>query len=356
MPTTAPIPVPKEDAWERWIERFLDRLEARRYSQSSLSSRRRHLRAFARYALEIGVRGPEGIGTGLVRAYLLYRREAPNSTGKKDSPKTSNLHFMALKRFLEFLSLEGLIAEKLVRAVEYIKVPYSLPKDIPSDAEVKRLLATADTSRTTGFRDRTVIEFMYSTALRRQELSDLKLCDVDFTERFVRVECGKGGKGGVVPLGRVAGQWLRAYILAVRPELLRSKSDPGWMFLTKSGNKMGGSEILDIVVRACRRAGIDKKITPHALRRACATEMIRRGANIYHVKEMLRHKELDTMDRYVRLLIVDLKEAHRKFHPREQEPDPVRLAGEGGNEGNPGPEGGPAGTKDIDGGDDGTAS
>jgi integrase/recombinase XerD len=330
MPMTRPIRVTaREDSWERWTERFLDRLEARRFSKSTIDSRRRQLRLFARYAREVGVLGPEGIGAGLLRAYLVYRQEAPNSTGKKDSPQSLNLHFLGLRKFLEFLSLEGVVPEKLVRAVEYVKVPYSLPKDIPSDAEVRRLLATADTSRTTGFRDRTILEVLYSTAMRRQELVDLQLSDVDYEERFVRIECGKGGKGGVVPLGRVAGQWLQTYILAVRPELLRGKSDPGWIFLTKSGNKMTGGEVLVTVVKARRRAGIDKKITPHALRRACATEMIRRGANIYHVKEQLRHKDLSTMDRYVRLMIVDLKEAHRKYHPREQEPDPIRLTGKG---------------------------
>ena len=82
---------------------------------------------------------------------------------------------------------------------------------------------------------------------------------------------------------------------------------------------MEGNDIRDTVVRARDRAGIKKKVTPHALRRACATEMIRRKASAYHVKELLGHKDFSSMDVYARLTIVDLKAAHRKFHPRERD-------------------------------------
>ena len=317
MSTKRPTLGDSRAEWDRWVERYVNRLDALQFSKSTVDGRRRLLNLFGRYAREMGVHGPEGIGPGILRAYLFYRREASNSMGRKDSPNTLNLHFLAVRKFLEFLSLEGLVPEKLVRAIEYVKVPRGLPKDIPTDAEVRRILATADLSRTTGFRDRAILEFMYSTAMRRQEVADVRMEDVDFSERFVRIESGKGGKGRVVPLGRVAGEWLRAYLLAVRSEMLRSKPDPGWLFVTKSGNKMDGNMLREVVVKAAKRAGIkDKRITPHALRRACATEMIKREANVYMVKELLGHADLSTMDAYVKLLIVDLKEAHRKYHHR----------------------------------------
>ncbi len=162
------------------------------------------------------------------------------------------------------------------------------------------------------------MELLYATGIRWQELAELKLNDVDLAQGYLRVELGKGGKGRVVPLRRMAGDWIRKYLLAIRPELVRGRPDPGWLFVSKSGRKMDGSAILETVRKAAAVAGLEKKVTPHALRRACATEMIRRNANPWHVKELLGHEDFRSLDVYAKLTILDLKAAHRKFHPREQ--------------------------------------
>jgi len=264
--------------------------------------------------------GPEALSASLVRAYLVYRREAPNARGRRDRPRSLNSHVLAVRRFLEHLAREGIVPSGLAEALGYVKAPRTLPKDIPTDAEVRRMLATPDTTTATGFRDRAILEVFYSTGVRRQELADLKAEDVDLDQGYLRVECGKGGKGRVDPLGSVAAEWVRRYLVVIRPELVRGKADPGWLFVTKSGAKLDGESLLQVVKRAAVAAGITKNVTPHALpvRRACATEMIRRGANPYHVKELLGHEDFRSLDVYAKLTILDLKEAHRKHHPREQ--------------------------------------
>jgi len=211
------------------------------------------------------------------------------------------------------------VSPSLPAGVEYVKEPETLPRDIPTDPEVRKILAACDTMRSTGFRDRAIVELLYATGIRRQELADLKLGDVDLAQGYLRVEIGKGGKGRIVPLGRMAGDWIRKYLLAIRPELVRGRPDPGWLFVSKSGRKMDGSAILETVRKAAAVAGLEKKVTPHALRRACATEMIRRNANPWHVKELLGHEDFRSLDVYAKLTILDLKEAHRKYHPRERE-------------------------------------
>jgi site-specific recombinase XerD len=112
---------------------------------------------------------------------------------------------------------------------------------------------------------------------------------------------------------------VRRYLLAVRPEQVRGRVDPGWLFLTKSGDKMDGEAARQAVMKAARAAGLEKKVTPHALRRACATEMIRANANPWHVKELLGHDDFRSLDVYARLTITDLKVAHKRYHPRERE-------------------------------------
>jgi site-specific recombinase XerD len=88
--------------------------------------------------------------------------------------------------------------------------------------------------------------------------------------------------------------------------------------VTKAGSKLDGEAVRQAVVKASRRAGVEKKVSPHALRRACATEMIRRSANPWHVKELLGHEDFRSLDVYAKLTILDLKAAHRRHHPREQ--------------------------------------
>ena len=307
------------EKWPLWLERYLKRLEAQGRVKKTIESRRSMLGKFFEYLRAAKVWGPEGLSVGLVRSYLLHRREVPNRRGKKDRPRTLNTHLLAVRRFLEFLSREGAVAGTLVEAVEYVKEPKSLPRDIPTDAEVRRMLGAVDTTRAMGFRDRAVLELLYSTGLRRQEMMDLKVEDVDLGGGYVRVELGKGGKGRIVPLGRIAADWVRRYLLGVRPEQVKGRMDPGWLFLTKSGDKLDGEAVRQAVMKAARAAGLGKKVTPHALRRACATEMIRANANPWHVKELLGHEDYRSLDVYARLTITDLKAAHRRFHPRERE-------------------------------------
>lgn len=156
-------------------------------------------------------------------------------------------------------------SDEAAGALDYVKSPQELPKDVPTDQEVRRMLLSIDTARATGFRDRAILEVLYSTGIRRQELIDLKVGDVDLERGYLRVERGKGGKGRVDPLGRVAGDWVRRYLLAIRPELIRA------------------------------------------------------GAHPWHVKEILGHEDLRSLDAYAKLTILDLTEAHRRHHPRKRD-------------------------------------
>ena len=214
------------------------------------------------------------------------------------------------------MAREGVVPPSLPSAVLYVRAPETLPRDIPTDQEVARMIRSCDTMRTTGFRDRAIVELLYSTGMRRQEMTDLKVGDVDLAQGYARIERGKGGKGRIVPLGRMAGDWIRKYLLAIRPELVRGKPDPGWLFVTKSGRKMDGAEVRQAVLKAARRAGIEKNVTPHALRRTCATHLIASGASAWAVKGILGHSDFKSLGRYVSLGLKELREIHEKTHPR----------------------------------------
>lgn len=316
--------------WDQWIERHLKNLEATGHAGKTVSERRRMLGMFRKYAEEIGVDSPVKLTGSLVRAYLLHRRAVRNARGRPDRARTVNTHLLAVKRFLEFLARECVVPADLPKGIEYVRAPDALPKHVPSHEEILRMLGAIDSTSPVGLRDRAILELLYSTGMRRDELIHLTIADVDLRGLYVRIEKGKGGKGRVVPLGRPAAEWIEKYVVAARSILCEGASQPGdLLFVSKSGALLDGESVRQVVVKAAKLAGIERPMGPHALRRACATEMIRRNANLYHVKELLGHEDLESLKSYVRMTIVDLKEAHRKFHPREREDghDPRRDEG-----------------------------
>jgi site-specific recombinase XerD len=216
------------------------------------------------------------------------------------------------------LARRGEVPKLLLESLPYIKEPSLLPRETLSHAEVLRLLQTVPQNTPIHVRDRAILEVFYSTRIRRQELADLELSDVDPEGGLLRVQCGKGGKGRMVPLGKEASEAVANYVAHARPALLGRKEDAGILFLSKSGLALPGNSVKEVVLRWGKAAGIPKTVTPHMLRRSCATGMIRNRANPAHVKELLGHEDFSSLDAYIRLEIVDLKDAHRKFHPREQ--------------------------------------
>jgi site-specific recombinase XerD len=197
-----------------------------------------------------------------------------------------------------------------------LKAPRKLPKATPTHEEVVAMLKAIPGEKPLHTRDRAMLEVFYSSALRREELIKLRLEDLDLDGGLVRVEEGKGGRGRIVPAGRHAVEWLRKW-LGIRPKLVRDDTH-GRVFVSKSGNPMDGPSVRDVVRRWAKAAGITKALSPHALRRACATEMIKSGAPVAFVKEILGHVDFSSIDSYVRLVVGDLKKALAEHHPRER--------------------------------------
>jgi integrase/recombinase XerD len=169
-----------------------------------------------------------------------------------------------------------------------------------------------------GCRDRAILEVLYSCGLRVSEASGLDLDDVDFDNDTLKV-FGKGRKERLVPLGKTAALALKNYVRGVRPHIT-AVAEPGALFLNGSGTRVRRYTIAKMIRRRFPDGeGDGAKVTPHTFRRSCATEMIRAGANIYHVKDILGHASLNTMKHYVRLNIEDLKATHKKCHPRERD-------------------------------------
>ena len=143
------------------------------------------------------------------------------------------------------------------------------------------------------------------------------LGDLDLPGGLLRITLGKGARDRVVPLGRVAVTALEDYLGQARPELLGAgRTDR--LFISYRGNPLDPHTLGALVKKHAQAAHIKKVVTPHVWRHTCATHLVQNHANLRHVQELLGHRSLSTTERYLRLTITDLKEAHAKFHPREQ--------------------------------------
>jgi integrase/recombinase XerD len=130
------------------------------------------------------------------------------------------------------------------------------------------------------------------------------------------VRSGKGRKSRLVPLGEAAVHWLTRYLAESRPRLVRKECTA--VFLTAQGHAFDRNTLATLVRHLGRNAGLVQPVAPHALRHACATHMLARGAGLRHLQELLGHATVATTQRYTRLDISDLKAVHRRFHPRER--------------------------------------
>jgi integrase/recombinase XerD len=181
--------------------------------------------------------------------------------------------------------------------------------------EVGRFLEAIPVGTAVGLRDRALFELLYSTGLRAGEASHLDLYDLDLAGGTLRVREGKGGKDRVVPVGRVAAEFLRRYIEEVRPLLVRAREGEV-LFVTRLGTRLT-TTMIDIECRRWREVARLPWLTPHALRHAAATHMLAAGADIRHVQELLGHAWITTTNLYTHVVIGDLLRVHRRTHPRE---------------------------------------
>jgi integrase/recombinase XerD len=227
--------------------------------------------------------------------------------------RTQALHLFIVKGFTRFLKERDYLAIDPGKGLILPKKPRRLPRVILSVAEVRQLLAAADTRTKTGHRNRVILEILYDTAIRRAEAAGIRLHDLDLGSGYLRV-IGKGDKERVVPLSRRVCALVETYITAVRPGYVRG-SDPGYLILNRWGRRMNPNGIWAVVKRCAKLAGMEKTVSTHTLRHACATHMLKNGAPTRHLQQMLGHESLESTQLYTHVTINDLKEIHARYHP-----------------------------------------
>lgn len=200
--------------------------------------------------------------------------------------------------------------------LELPRIGRRLPRAVLTAREVETVLAKTDPTTTFGLRDRAMMEMLYSTGVRRQELCSLQLHDIDHERGTLLVREGKGRKDRIVPLGWRAADWVQRYLKKARVEL-QAGPEKQALFLGRDGQRLTSGVLGNLVHAYVKNSGIGKKGSCHLFRHAMATLMLEGGADVRYIQQMLGHARLSTTEIYTQVNITHLTEIHHLTHPAE---------------------------------------
>lgn len=308
-----------------YLHRFLDASAALGLSPRTVENRRLRLIRFIVWCDERGLDKPQDITRPILERYRRYLYHYRKANGEPLSFATQQQHLVPIKTFFKWLSQENYLLYNPASELALPKVHRRLPKHILTHDEVERIVKQTALHGEIGIRDRAIIETLYSTGIRRSELINLALYDVDTRNGTLMVREGKGKKDRMVPLGQRACRWIDRYTDEIRPGLV-VEPDPGRLFLHISGEPLHKNRLTDLVKKYIAQAGIDKSGACHLFRHTMATLMLDNGADIRHIQLMLGHRQLSTTEIYTQVSIRKLKEVHTLTHPADSPKTPDATA------------------------------
>ena len=234
---------------------------------------------------------------------------------KEVNPRSQARIISGLRSFFHYLIFEDYRKTNPTDLIEAPKIGRKLP-DTLSEDEINELISSIDLSHPQGERNRTILETMYSCGLRVSELITLKISDLFFEEGFIRV-IGKGNKQRFVPIHYNAQKYILTYIKNIRRHLNPKKGYEDTVFLNRRGNGLTRQMIFIILKDLAIKIALNKKISPHTLRHSFATHLLKNGADLRAIQQMLGHESITTTEVYVHLDKSYLKEVVDTFHPRK---------------------------------------
>lgn len=293
---------------------FLDSLAARGRAPTTISTRASGLRTFVSWCEQHGIERPEQVTRADVEAYQRWLHAYRRDDGRPLSERGQCGRLVAVRVLFAWLARTDRVAANPAAGIELPRAAMRLPRAVLTIEQVERVLAEADIRTALGLRDRAILEALYSTGMRRSELTGVEVGDLDSARGLVVVRRAKGGRQRVVPIGARALAWIGRYLRVARPRLAIA-GDAGPLFVTEVGERMSGARLTDVVRGYVERSGVGVTGACHLFRHTCATLMLEGGADIRHIQELLGHAHLSTTEIYTRVSIVALREVYRATHP-----------------------------------------
>ena len=287
-------------------DNFLNYIKFERgLSDNTCEAYAKDLADFAEFLEENKCESVTSVTENLIEQYIIALSKADFSRS------TIHRRVACVRGFCKYLLKEKIIDTNVIKNIKNPLAEQHLPKacDI---IDVEALLNAPEGE---GFeiRDKAMLELLYGCGLRVSELINVRINDLDFDNRIIRV-FGKGSKERFIPCGEVALYYINIYIEELRGKLNSERSD--FLFLTKFGKPMTRMMFWKLIKKYCRRAGLPEDISPHTLRHSFATHLLAGGADLRSIQEMLGHASIGTTEIYTSVSNDELKAIFRATHPR----------------------------------------
>lgn len=220
-------------------------------------------------------------------------------------------HITVLKEFYKFLNMEGYTKENPTLYLTMPKQSRHLP-DVLTEEETLKIL-DINLNDKYSYRDKAMLELIYSSGLRVSELLNLKVHDVNIKEATLKV-MGKGSKERLLPLGDYALLYLTKYLNDYRIDF-KNSNEIDYLFLNSRGSKLSRQSVFKLIKEQAEIKGIKKEVSPHTLRHSYATHLLKHGADLRSIQELLGHSSISTTQIYTHIIDEQLKEEYDNCHP-----------------------------------------
>jgi integrase/recombinase XerD len=305
--------------FERVVKRYLKDQRARAVRARTKAYQTRSLVRFVAFCERRSIATPIRVTSSIIEAFAVYLardRCARLDEGRVPLSMSSRQTILGYVRsFFEALVQSGGLLVNPALKVDLPRVSSRPAPVVATAADVEKLISLCRTDTPLGMRDRAIIELLFGCGLRRSELTNLDLVEVDLDRGVVLVRQGKGGTIRRVPLTGAAHWAVRTYVERTRDDLVRDHAEPA-LILTRTGTRMNPESVCQRLRGLVDRAKLARPIRPHALRHGFATELLSGGADLVSVQRLLGHVRMDTTQGYTHLSTADIRATYDRTHPR----------------------------------------
>jgi integrase/recombinase XerD len=306
------------------LEKHAEYMRLHNYSEYTIKTHRVEIRQFLLWAEDHGITDPVEVTRTVLERFQKYVFNYRKKNGEPLSFTAQHHRITALRVWFKWMARQHHILHNPASEIDLPRTGFRLPRAVLTVQEAEQVLMQPNVHDPLGLRDRAIIEVLYSTGMRRLELSSLRIWDLGLEQNTVTIRQGKGKKDRIIPLGDRAALWVRKYLDESRPQLV-SEPDDKIVFLSNAGEPMTLDYLTELVSGYVDAANIGKRGACHLFRHTMATLMLEGGADIRYIQAMLGHADLKTTHIYTHVAIRHLQEIHRATHPAKLEREKREL-------------------------------
>lgn len=290
----------------KYVDRYLEYLKVvKKYSDKTILAYYDDLTEYNEF-LGNNFTNILNINYEVVKSYLKYLYDT------KISKNSISRKLSSIRGLYNYLLKENLVEENYFNKINNPKKDKYLPKFL-RDSELDKIFEICKFDTPINQRDSLIIELLYATGVRVSELVNIKINDIDFSERVIKV-LGKGSKERIVIYNNHTKKALDIYLNDGYH--IFNKKNSGYLILNKDGDNLSERYVRNIINKLVKKAGLDIKISPHTLRHTFATDMLEEGSDLMTVKELLGHESLNTTSIYTHITNDQIKKVYNMAHPR----------------------------------------